>query len=67
MAKKNWVAGALAGAKGKHPLRATAKKIGMISGGQSLSAADLDKLARSKSTKVKREANLAKTLKAMHK
>ena len=58
MAKKHWMAGAV-----KHPgaLRATAKREGLISGGEALSASDLDKLARSKNPTTRKRAALAKT------
>lgn len=57
MAKK-WMAGAV-----KHPgaLRATAKRERLITGGQKLSSADLDKLARSKDPTTRKRAALAKT------
>lgn len=63
MAGKHWIAGAI-----KHPgaLRATARHMGLISGGQALSAADLAKLARSRNPTTRRRAALAKTLKGMH-
>lgn len=62
MAKK-WIAGAI---KKPGALRATAKRQGLISGGQSLSAADLDTLARSKNPTTAKRAHLAETLKKMH-
>lgn len=57
MAKK-WMSGAV-----KHPgaLRATAKREHLITGGQKLSAADLDKLARSANPTTRKRAALAKT------
>lgn len=64
MAEKHWISGAI-----KHPgaLRATAKRVGMISGGEALSQDDLEKLARSKDPKTAARARLAETLKGMHK
>lgn len=58
MAAKKWMAGAV-----KHPgaLRATAKREHLITGGQKLSSADLDKLARSKDPTTRKRAALAKT------
>lgn len=64
MAAKHWIAAATA--KHKGALRATAQRMGLISGGESLSAEDLDRLARSKNGTTAKRANLAKTLKAMH-
>lgn len=64
MAAKHWIAKATANHKGA--LRATAKRAGLITGGQALSAEDLDKLARSKNPTTRKRADLAKTLKAMH-
>ena len=59
----NWIKGAI-----KHPgaLKATAKRKGMIKGDQSLSQADLNKLAKSKNPTTAKRANLAKTLKGFH-
>lgn len=61
MAAKHWIAGAI-----KHPgaLRATAKKLGMISGGEALSRDDLEKLARSKNGKTAKRARFAEELKS---
>ena len=62
--KKKWIQGAI-----KHPgaLREKAKRIGLISGGEALSQEDLNRLARSKNKTTQKQANLAKTLKGMHK
>lgn len=59
--KKNWMKGAV-----KHPgaLRATAKKMGLITGGEALGAGDLRTLARSKNPKTRKRAALAKTFAA---
>lgn len=57
MAKK-WIQGVH---MKKGALRATAKRAGMISGGQSLSAEDLDKLARSKNPKTAKRARFGGT------
>ncbi len=53
----------------KHPgaLRATAKRMGLITGGEALSAADLQKLARSKNPTTRKRAALAKTFAAARK
>ena len=50
----------------KHPgaLRATAKRMGLISGGEALTAGDLNKLARSKDPTTRKRAALAKTFAA---
>jgi len=58
-----WISGAI-----KHPgsLRATAKREGLIKGDEKLSSADLTKLA-AKGGKTAKRANLARTLKKMHK
>lgn len=58
MAKKKWMASAV-----KHPgaLRATAKRAGLVKGDQKLSAAALNKLAKSSNPTTRRRANLAKT------
>lgn len=60
---KNWIKGAV-----QHPgaLRETAKRDGLIKGGENLSGADLKKLAHSSNATTRARANLAKTLKAMH-
>lgn len=55
---KKWMAGAV---KKKGALRETAKREHLITGTQKLSAADLDKLARSSDPTTRKRAALAKT------
>ncbi len=64
MAKKKWIAGAI-GKKGA--LRATAKRLGLISGGEALSKQDTERLARSKNPITAKRARLAETLRGFHK
>lgn len=61
---KDFIKGAI-----KHPgaLRATAKRMGMITGGEAMSAMDLQKLARSKNPKTAKRAQFAKTLSKLRK
>lgn len=59
MAGGMWIKGAI---KRPGALRATAKRMGMISGEEPLSAADLGRLAKSKSPTTRRRAALARTL-----
>jgi hypothetical protein len=61
MASKKWMAGAI-----KHPgaLRDTAKRAGLITGGETLSAHDIAVLSRSKNPTTRKRAALAKTFKA---
>lgn len=58
-----WMQGAV---KKPGALRDTAKKMGLITGGEALSSADLSKLARSDSPKTHKRAALAKVFKAAH-
>ena len=62
-APQKWMQGAV-----KHPgaLRATAKRMGLITGGEALSASDLNKLARSDNAKTRKRAALAKVFKESH-
>lgn len=50
----------------KGALRDTAKRMGLITGGEALSSSDLSKLARSDSPKTRKRAALAKVFKAAH-
>jgi len=59
MASKNWMKGAFA--KHKGALRKTAKKAGLITGGETLGPADLRQLARSQNPLTKKRATLAET------
>lgn len=64
MAKEKFIAKAI-----KHPgaLRETAKRIGLISGGEALSKQDLERLARSKNPKTAERARFAEELRTFHK
>jgi len=57
---KKWMQDATAHMK-KGALRATAKRDGLVKGDEKLSAADLDKLAKSKNPTTRKRAALAKT------
>jgi hypothetical protein len=64
MAADHWIKGAI---ERPGSLRATAKRDGLIKGDQDLSFADLKKLSRSDNRTTQRRAELAETLKKMHK
>lgn len=61
---KDFIKGAI-----KHPgaLRATAKRLGLITGGEALSALDLQKLARSKDKTTVKRARFAQELRSFKK
>lgn len=64
MAKRLWIQDAV-----KHPgaLRETAKRMGLIEGGQKLTAAAITKLAQSDNPKTAARARLAETFRKMRK
>lgn len=61
---KNFIAGAI---KHKGALRETAKRDGLIKGGEKLSKTDVSKLEKSRNPTTKKRAELAATLEKMRK
>ena len=63
MAAKNWIAGAI---KHTGALTETAKRMGLVKSGQSMSMEDINTLLSSKNPTTRKRASLARTLMNMH-